>query len=123
MYVQRNLGDMSNKELYEEHRLRFPDWATVMSLFIAYCESVGTKIVWTTWDKTESINIKKSGYFDSTFFETYSATAESIKSVRPNSELERDDINFRDGHPGKIQQILWFRSFKDQLIKRKEIFV
>jgi len=122
MYVQRNIGDMSNKELYEEHRLRFPDWATAMSLFIAYCESVGTKIIWTTWDKTESINIKKSGYFDSTFFETYSATAESIKSVRPNSELERDDINFRDGHPGKIQQILWFRSFKDQLIKRKEIF-
>jgi hypothetical protein len=121
-YIQRNSGETYKQEEYDEHRLVFPNWVSAMSLFIAYCESVGTKLIWTTWDNRETNNIKNSGYFDSTYFETYFGTPANVQSIRPDGNFEKDDINFRDGHPGKVQQILWFQSFKDELIKRKEIF-
>jgi hypothetical protein len=122
-YAQKNIGDgISKKEYEEKHKEIFPHWVSAMSIFIAYCESVGTKFIWTTWDNREHENIKNSHYFDSSYFETYFGTSENVKSIRPDGKFEKDDLNFRDGHPGKIQQILWFKSFKDELIKRKEIF-
>lgn len=122
-YNQKNIGDGITKKEYEEkHKGIFPNWVTAMSIFIAYCESVGTKLIWTTWDKEENENIKKSNFFNSTYFEPPLSNKENIKRLRPDDNFAKDDINFRDGHPGKIQQELWFESFRDELIKRKEIF-
>lgn len=123
-YSQKHVGDgLTKKEFESKHLDVFPNWISAMSLFVEYCESVGTKLVWTTWDKAESENIINSNYFDSTYFETYFGTADNIKKIRPDGKFDKDDLNFRDGHPGKVQQILWFNSFKDELIKRKEIFI
>lgn len=122
-YRQKHMGDeLTKKEFDSKHLDILPHWVSAMSIFIAYCESVGTKLIWTTWDNRENENIKNSHYFDSTYFETYFGTFENVQSVRPDGKFEKDDLNFRDGHPGKVQQILWFKSFKDELIKRKEIF-
>lgn len=122
-YNQKNIGDGITKREYDEkHKDIFPNWVAAMSIFLAYCESVGTKIIWSTWDKEENKNIKNSNFFNSTYFEVYPNTKESVARLRPNGNFAKDDINFRDGHPGKIQQEVWFESFRDELIKRKWIF-
>lgn len=122
-YNQKNIGkDFSREEYETKHREVFPNWVAAMSIFIAYCESVGTKFIWTTWDKEEMENIKNSNFFNSTYFTPYVHDSNTVKRLRPDGKFQKDDINFRDGHPGKIQQQLWFESFRDELIKRKEIF-
>lgn len=121
-YVQRNKGDASEQELYLEYRNKFPDWVTAMSLFIAYCESVGTKFLWTTWADEQNENIIKSNFFKSTFFPTEKIDRSWIHKVRPDGKTEKDDINFRDGHPGRIYHELWHKSFKNELTNRGLIF-
>ena len=121
-YVQRNEVDTKPSQWKDEHHAVFPTWVHAMSLFIAYCESVGTKFLWTTWDMEESENIKNSGFFDSTFFETYKFDQSKIGMVRPDGKIAKDDISFRDGHPGRIAQELWCESFKNQLITKRLIF-
>jgi hypothetical protein len=121
-YVQRNEVEYSPINWRQEHHAVFPNWASAMSLFIAYCESVGTKLLWTTWDKEEHKNIANSNFFNSTYFEAYRFNKNTIEIVRPDGKLAKDDISFRDGHPGKIAQELWYKSFKDELIKKGLIF-
>ena len=121
-YIQRNEIDTKPPQWKQEHQTVFPNWVYAMSLFIAYCESVGTKFLWTTWDTQESKNIISSKFFESTFFQTTKLDQTSIKMVRPDGNVAKDDINFRDGHPGRIAHELWCKSFKDELIKKGLIF-
>lgn len=121
-YIQRNGGDAHDQELYLEYRNKFPDWAAALAIFTGYCESVGTKFLWTTWAAEQNQNIKNSKFFESTFFETKKVDREWISTVRPDGNIAKDDVNFRDGHPGRIAHELWCESFKNELIKRNLIF-
>lgn len=121
-YIQRNVGDASEKELDLEYRNKFPDWATAMSMFIAYCESVGTKLLWSTWATEQNEDIKNSKFFESTFFEMQKVDRQWLSSARPDGDIKKDDINFRDGHPGRIAHELWHQSFKNEIVKKGWIF-
>lgn len=121
-YAQRNGGDLPEEELYLEYKNKFPDWATAMALFIAYCDSVGTKFLWTTWATEQNQNIKDSRFFESTFFETNKVNRQWMSIARPDGKIAKDDVNFRDGHPGRLAHELWHKSFKDELIKKNFIF-
>ena len=121
-YIQRNREDMSAKEWLEDHHSVFPDWVAAMSMFTAYCDSVGTKLLWTTWDEIENKNIENSKFFENNFFKNYVLNQENIKLMRPNGKTSQEDSSFRDGHPGRIAQELWAKAFKDELIKKNWIF-
>lgn len=121
-YVQRSSDTDNASFLDPEYRNKFPDWATTMSLFIDYCESVGTKLLWTTWATEQNQTLKNSKFFESTFFPIEKVNKNWIETVRPDGKIEKDDINFRDGHPGIIAQEFWQQSFKEELINRGWIF-
>lgn len=121
-YIQRNEGDAQEAELDLEYRNKFPDWASAMSLFIAYCESVGTKFLWTTWATEQNENITNSKFFESTFFETKKIDRQWMTDARPDGKIAKDDINFRDGHPGRLCHELWYHDFKKELIRKGWIF-
>ena len=121
-YVQRNEGDDTEKALDLEYRNKFPDWVTAMSLFIAYCESVGTKFLWTTWATEQNKTIRDSKFFESTFFETKKIDKLWMTQARPDGNIAKDDVNFRDGHAGRLYHELWHHDFKNELIKKGWIF-
>lgn len=121
-YIQRNTGDASEKELYLEYRNKFPDWVTAMALFIAYCESVGTKFLWSTWATEQNENILRSNFFESTFFATPLFNRDLLLKARPDGLIKKDDIDFRDGHPGRIAHEIWYEGFKKELINRGLLF-
>lgn len=120
-YVQRN-GEEKDKALDLEYRNKFPDFAVAMTLFVEYCESVGTKLLWTTWATEQNENLTNSHFFESTFFETKKVDKLWMQNARPDGNIAKDDINFRDNHPGKLAHELWYKTFKDEIVKRGWIF-
>lgn len=118
-------GDNVIKTNYEEsdlqmHRVHFPVFLTAMMLFQEYCNSIGTKLLWTTWHYIESINIHCSSLFTETFFylKPVSATDLAQNVIKNGLTLKHDDISFRDRHPGRLLQNDWAEQYYDQLAKR-----
>lgn len=119
-YAQINpWGDKENLNAnIEKHRAEFPVWVYTLKLFIEYCNSIGTKLIWSTWDAWEVPNIINSHKFDDTFFKIEDLT-EAIFLERYSDFAGREDaIEARDGHDGFITQYHWFTEFKTELIKR-----
>jgi hypothetical protein len=108
-------------ELSMEYKKQFPTWVISFSVFLKYCESVGTKVLWSTWDKKETDNIERATVFDDTFFRIEHLTNETIRKNNYYELMEREDAaNARDGnHDGYIQQYYWFEMFKEEIKKRK----
>lgn len=99
----------------EEHRDEFPVWATSWNLFLEYCKSIGTKVVWSIWDEYEAANIDNSEYFDDTFFTFENNMQEVIEELRPDLIMKDGDVCARDGHPGLIEQTWWSKQFLKQI--------
>ena len=109
---------------WEEHKKHFPTWSISFKLFLKYCESIGTKVLWSTWDDHETDNIINIDIFNNTFFPISMLSNEIIKDYDYYPLMERDDAgNARDGHDGYIQQYHWFNMFKEEIEKRKMIKV
>lgn len=113
----------SEDELSKEHKKQFPAWVISFSLFLKYCESIGTKVLWSTWDTNETDNIERATVFNDTFFRINYLTNQTIKDNNYYDLMEREDAgNARDGtHDGYIQQYYWFEMFKEEIEKRKMI--
>jgi hypothetical protein len=106
--------------LWDEHKKHFPTWVISFKLFLKYCDSIGTKVLWSTWDFQEINNIERTQVFDDTFFRINPITNQTIQRNDYYSLLDRDDAgNARDGHDGYIQQYYWFDMFKEEIKKRK----
>ena len=111
-----------SKQLWKEHKVQFTNWVIGFKIFLKYCESIGTKVLWSTWDSQETDNITRTSGFSDTFFPIDSVSNQSIKDHDYYSLMERDDAgNARDGHDGYIQQYHWFNMFKREIEKRKMI--
>lgn len=110
-------------ELSGEHKKQFPTWVISFNVFLKYCESVGTRVLWSTWDANETDNIERVSVFNDTFFRINSITNQTIKNNNYYDLMEREDAgNARDGsHDGYIQQYYWFQMFKEEIEKRKMI--
>ena len=110
-------------ELFKEHRKHFPAWVISFKVFLKYCDSIGTKVLWSTWDVKETDNIERTLVFNDTFFRINAMTNQTIKDKNYYDLMERKDAgNARDGtHDGYIQQYYWFEMFKEEIEKRKMI--
>lgn len=120
VYTQTNPWSGSNEEVAKnrkEHRTAFPTWLISWKLFMKYCESVGTKVLWSTWDYWETdniINTKQKEYFPINVIQS-----DIIKTDEYMKLLERDDAVWaRDGHDGYIQQHFWFKAFLNAINER-----
>lgn len=115
-------GELHNvEENIAEHRKQFPAWAISWKLFIEYCESIGTQIIWSTWDTWEIDNILDSPFFNNTFFPIDTINNDVVKKEYMDF-VDRDDAVWaRDGHDGYVQQYHWFKKFKEEIEKRNLI--
>jgi hypothetical protein len=111
-----------HKYLFKEHKEQFTNWVIGFRIFLKYCESIGTKVLWSTWYFQETDNIIRTSLFSDTFFPIDRISNQSIKDNNYYSLMDRDDAgNARDGHDGYIQQYHWFNMFKEEIEKRKII--
>ena len=119
-YEQLNpWGDTTNLDQnIALHRDHFPVWAISWKLFIEYCKSVGTEIIWSTWDVWEIKNIQNSNFFNDTFFKIDRINNEIVKEKYLEFVTREDAVWARDGHDGYIQQYHWFKSFLNEIDKR-----
>jgi hypothetical protein len=99
------------------HRASFPVWALSFSLFLEYCNTVGTKVLWSIWDVSEGINITNTRAFEDTFFEAGELTREFIEENQSWQD-DKEFLNFRDNHPGKLQQKFWYTRFLQEIKRR-----
>lgn len=101
----------------ENHRQNFPIWVHAWSIFLNYCDAIGTRVLWSTWDMTEASNIEVSNLFHNGFFRFGTVDREYIELKRPGLSLKEDDLRVRDGHPGVLVQTYWAENFLFQLRK------
>jgi hypothetical protein len=110
--------DTNNINYYiEMHRKEFPVWALMWYSFIDYCKSIGTTVIWSTWDEWETENINGLEQFEDTFFSINPITQKDINEKYAHLLDRRDASTARDGHDGYIQQTSWYEAFKNKLIK------
>lgn len=112
-----NINTFSQQYNSKEYQQSLPMFIYNWALFENYCKSIGTKLVWSTWDQYDSIVYHNSNFFNESLFLIESMDLDYIKIKRPDLNLEKDDINARDLHPGKLQHLKWAESFYSNIIK------
>jgi hypothetical protein len=111
--------DENNLPTENEHMKTLIDFTISWKLFEKYCESVGVKMLWSTWDHEENPNLVFFNQHSSFFkIETKYNFQEFIKKVRPGGKLEADDLDRRDGHSGKLFHMFWKENFMNEIEKR-----
>lgn len=111
--------DLDN--IISKHREQFPVWVMTWRLFLRYCNSLGTKVLWSTWDPWETTNIENANFFDNTFFPIETINNDIVKKEYINFVMRDDAVWARDGHDGFIQQYHWFKSFLNEINERNFI--
>lgn len=103
----------------EEHMKMLVDFTLGWNLFEEYCKAIGTKLLWSSWDAPENINLtafnQHNNFFEIKFEQEF---YDYIMKKRPDGKLESDDIDRRDGHSGKLQHMYWRDKFMDEIEKR-----
>jgi hypothetical protein len=102
----------------QEHRRSFVDFAISWKLFEKYCEAIGTKMIWSSWDYEENKNYEISKVSKNYIPLSQEGLFEFIKSKRPDGKMDKFDISRRDGHGGILVNEYWAMSFKAEFDKR-----
>lgn len=136
IYVQRypNGGGVSTDQLDEdkvpdflfiekpftlrEHRKSFVDFVISWKLFEKYCESVGTKLLWGSWDYNENINYKLANFSKNYVDITAEDLMKFIEVKRPTGKIEKFDLSRRDGHAGTLINEYWASVFEKEIRNR-----
>jgi hypothetical protein len=116
--IPNNDKAMKNMPSESEHMKMLVDFTISWNLFEEYCKTIGTKLLWTSWDFEENPNLT---FFNqhSSFFSLNMGNFEAcVKSHRPDGKLEHDDMNRRDGHSGKLFHMFWKESFEKEISNR-----
>jgi hypothetical protein len=118
-YYQHNVWQEVDKidENIKEHRKEFPVWASILSVLIEYCNTIGTKVVWSIWDTWETENIINSNYFNDTFIPIGLIDQEQIKNDYSHILNHSNILEARDGHDGYLKQYHWYTNFKNKLVR------
>jgi hypothetical protein len=110
---------INNQKLIELHKKNFLNWVVAWNLFIRYCESLGTKVLWSTWDFWENQNIIDLGFFNDTYISIPPEPSyDLIMSHCPDGKCKDNDIHARDGHPGFLTHKTWYNGFWKELLDR-----
>lgn len=136
VYVQRypNGGGVSTDQLDEdkvpeflliekpfslkEHRKSFIDFSISWKLFEKYCESIGTKMLWGSWDYQENKNYLFANISSNYIHLTSEELLEFIKNKRPDGVMKKFDLSRRDGHAGTLVNEYWSSKFYDEVKSR-----
>lgn len=112
-------AEIGNLPTENEHMKMLIDFTISWELFEKYCESIGTKVLWSTWDFEENPNLSFFNQHKNFFKINPSADFDNhIKANRPDGKLEKDDLDRRDGHSGKLFHMFWKESFMNEIEKR-----
>ena len=95
------------KEYFETYSNRFAIWAISLSNFINYCNSIGIRVIWSTWAFNENNNIINSKMFEGSFLPINSLNIDKI-----DTDIIDEDVRRRDGHRGN----LWHKYAADKFI-------
>jgi hypothetical protein len=135
-YVQRypNGGGVSTDQLDEEkvpdfllierplskqeHRKCFIDFSISWKLFEKYCESIGTKLLWGSWDYEENKNYKLANLTKNYIDLTDDEFVEFVTKQRPDGRLGEFDLSRRDGHAGILINEYWASKFYEEIKNR-----
>lgn len=105
-----------------EYRKNLIDFKISWNLFEKFCESIGTKMLWSTWESLDNDNLELFGPWNSfirvsdenefkTFLQEYSKT----------NKIKNGDMKRRDGHLGTIHHIFWTDRFYNEAKARWDI--
>jgi len=109
---------INDQKLIKLHKENFLNWAVAWNLFIKYCESIGTKILWSTWDLWENQNIIDLGFFGNTYITIPEPSKDLINEICPQGKCEDGAISVRDGHDGFLSQNNWYNGFRKELSRK-----
>lgn len=102
----------------EDHKKFFMDFAIGWKMFEKYCESNGVKLLCSTWDSPDGLNIRKMNFLKSFFYIDDDGFEDFIKEKRSNGKLLDGDLRRRDGHSGKLQHDYWLQQFQNEIERR-----
>jgi hypothetical protein len=107
---------LTNIPTPETHMKSLIDFTVSWKLFEAYCNSIGTKLLWSTWDGEENPNLSMFDQHNNFFeIDRDHSFEKFIKKNRPDGKVEKDDFSRRDGHSGKLFHMFWKESFENEI--------
>lgn len=124
MYVQKytesHLGRNANTEdnlPRDKYFTEFINFTIAWQLFEKFCESKQIKLIWTTWEHIDSINITNFNTFKSFFPMDPDECMKYIKDVYQmnNGKIGKNDISKRDGHSGTLINEYWSIKFENKI--------
>jgi len=106
--MQKNFYDRSTPKEYKEEFVRFLyNW----KIFIELCNEKNIKIIFSTWDLQDSINLKNINIFDD-YLHIEKKQILSFGSIYyQTNQPSNTDIKKRDGHHGLIAHNAWAEFF------------
>ena len=102
-----------NRSLYFSEFIRFvAGW----KLYLRYCESLGIKVIWSTWLPNDGENIQKMYNFENFVYmgsesDIRTETASIAAKKKMAGTLKKNDVRRRDGHHGTISHQIWADKF------------
>lgn len=102
----------------KEHMKSLIDFTVSWKLFEQYCKSIGTKLLWSTWDFVEANNLSIFDQHENFFGVDGNEFYEYVLEVTSSGKLAKDDIERRDGHSGVLFHKFWKRKFEEEIERR-----
>jgi hypothetical protein len=102
----------------DEHRKSFVDFAIGWRLFEKYCASIGTKMLWASWDYTENENYRLANISKNYIDLSAENLMSFIREKRPDGKMGKFDLNRRDGHSGILINEYWADAFNKEIKDR-----
>ena len=102
----------------DEHRKAFVDFSIGWKLFEKYCESIGTKMLWASWDYVENANYRLANISKNYIDLSGKDLLDFIRDNRPNGKMGKYDLSRRDGHAGILINEYWANAFAKEIKNR-----
>jgi hypothetical protein len=121
---EEHIGKIPDGQLLEkpftedEHRRSFVDFALSWKLFEKYCESIGTKMLWASWDYEENVNYELANLSKNYISLSEKKMQDYVRKHRPDGKIQPQDFARRDGHAGILINQWWAEEFSNEITKR-----
>lgn len=103
----------------EDYKKDLIDFKISWNMFEQYCKSIGVKMLWSTWESLDSINIEFMGGWES--FINVADNESFMKFVNEyykTNKIKKDDMKRRDHHYGTVYNKYWAKRFYEEAQSR-----
>lgn len=112
----RDNNSYNNILTEKQHREVFVNFSRSWKLFERFCESVGTKLIWSSWNYMENDNFINANIFPGFFPLDEKEFDIFFLKVRPDAKLKnKHDLLRRDNHYGIVWHEWWAEEFYNQI--------